>query len=76
VATRAGFVLSPVVENRQSFSALASTNWEHELADIEVASARIATDGGTAVTSRYQSPPVRVRFYRLDFQRQDLGQRR
>src|SRR5438034_3615644 len=73
---RAGFLLSPVVENRQSFFALASTNWQHELADLEVASARITTDGGTAVTSRYQSPPVRVRFYRLDFQRQDLGQRR
>jgi len=73
---RAGFLLSPVVENRQSFFALASTNWQHELADLEVASARITTDGGTAVTSRYQSPPVRVRFYRLDFQRQDLSQRR
>jgi hypothetical protein len=73
---RAGFLLSPVVENRQSFFALASTNWQHELADLEVASARITTDGGTAVTSRYQSPPVRVRFYRLDFQRQDLDQRR
>jgi hypothetical protein len=73
---RAGFLLSPVVENRQSFFALASTNWQHELADLEVASARITTDGGTGVASRYQSPPVRVRFYRLDFQRQDLGQRR
>jgi hypothetical protein len=28
------------------------------------------------VASRYQSPPVRVRFYRLDFQRQDLRQTR
>jgi len=73
---RAGFLLSPVVENRQSFFALASTNWQHELADLEVASARITTDGGREVASRYQSPPVRVRFYRLDFQRQDLGQRR
>jgi len=73
---RAGFLLSPVVENRQSFFALASTNWQHELADLEVASARITTDGGKAVASRYQSPPVRVRFYRLDFQRQDLSQTR
>jgi len=38
VATaRAGFLLSPLVENRQSFFALASTNWQHELADLEVA---------------------------------------
>src|SRR5882757_9795990 len=30
------FFLSPVVENRQSFFALASTNWQHELAGLEV----------------------------------------
>jgi hypothetical protein len=67
---RAGFLLSPVVENRVSFFALASTNWQHELADLEVASARITADGGPGVVaSRYQSPPVRVHFYRLDFER-------
>jgi hypothetical protein len=69
-------LLSPVVENRQSFFALASTNWQHELAGLEVASVRITTDGGKAAASCYQSPPVRLRFYRLDFQRQDLGQGR
>jgi hypothetical protein len=73
---RAGFLLSPVVENRQSFFALASTNWQHELADLEVASAWISVDGGPTVASRYELPPVRVRFYRLDFQRQDLNERR
>jgi len=72
---RAGFLLSPVVENRQSFFALASTNWQHELANLEVASARISVVGGAEVANRYQSPPVRVRFYRLDFQRQDMSQR-
>ncbi len=72
---RAGFLLSPVVENRQSFFALASTNWQHELADLEVTSARITTDGGRGMASQYKSP-VRVRFYRLDFQRHDLDQRR
>src|SRR5207245_2219109 len=61
---RAGFLLSPVVENRQSFFSLASTNWQHELADLEVASARITVAGGKDVASEYQSPPVRVRFYR------------
>lgn len=71
---RAGFLLSPVVENRQSFSGLASTNWQHELADLEGASARITADSGTGVASYYQSP-IRLRFYRLDFQHQDLGQR-
>jgi hypothetical protein len=68
---RAGFLLSPVVENRQSFFALASTNWQHELADREVASARITADDGKEIASHYQSPPVRVRFYRLDFPRQE-----
>jgi hypothetical protein len=72
---RAGFLLSPFIENRQSFFALASTNWQHELADLEVTSARVTTDGGSGVASQYTSP-VRVRFYRLDFQRQDLGQTR
>jgi hypothetical protein len=69
---RSGFLLSPVVENRRSFFALASTNWQHELADLEVASALITADGGRGVASGYQSP-VRLRFYRLDFQHQDLG---
>jgi hypothetical protein len=67
---RAGFLLSPVVENRQSFFALASTNWQQELAGLEVASVRITADGGKEAASCYQSP-VRLRFYRLDFQRQD-----
>jgi hypothetical protein len=73
--TRAGFLLSPVVENRQSFFALASTNWQHELADLEVTSARITTDVGKGEASQYKSP-LRVRFYLLDFQRQDLSQTR
>jgi hypothetical protein len=72
---RAGFLLSPVVENRQSFFALASTNWQHELADREVASARITAESGREIATHYQLPPVRVRFYRLDFQRQALAQR-
>jgi hypothetical protein len=68
---RAGFLLLPLVENRQSLFVLASTNWQHELANLEVASAVISTDRGW-VTKCYQSP-VGLRFHRLDFQRQDLG---
>jgi len=63
---RAGFLLSPLIENRQSFFSLASTNWQHELADLEVASVRITADGRKGGASCYQSP-VRLRFYRLDF---------
>ena len=73
---RAGFLLSPVVENRQSFVALASANWQDELADLEVASLRLSADGGKESASRYQNSPVRVRFYRLDFPRHDLIQGR
>ena len=72
---RAGFLLSPLVDNGQSFFALASTNWQPELADREVASARVTADGGKEIPSHYQSPPVRVRFYRLDFERQTLDQK-
>jgi DNA-binding beta-propeller fold protein YncE len=69
---RAGFLLSPVIENGQSFLALASTNWQQELAGLEVTSARVSSGDQRKVVNRYQSPPVRVRFYRLDFQRQEL----
>jgi len=72
---RAGFLLSPLVDNGQSFFALASTNWQPELADREVASARVTADGGKEIPSHYQSPPVRMRFYRLDFERQTLDQK-
>ena len=70
---RAGFLLSPLVDNGQSFFALASTNWQPELADREVASARVTADDGKP--SHYQSPPVRMHFYRLGFERQTLDQR-
>jgi hypothetical protein len=60
------------VVNRHSFFSLASTNWQRDLADLEVASALISADGGGGVASGYQSP-MRLRFYRLNFQRQDLS---
>jgi hypothetical protein len=59
------------IENRQSFAALASARWQSELAELEIASARITTDGGAGLTRCYQSP-VKIRFYRLEFPRQDL----
>ena len=71
---RAGFLLSPVIDNRQSFVALASTDWQRKLADLEVTSVRLGADGGKESASRYQTSPVRVRFYRLDFPRHDLIQ--
>jgi hypothetical protein len=72
---RAGFLLSPLVDNGQSFFTLASTNWQPELADREVASARVTADDGKKIPSHYQSPPVRMRFYHLGFERQTLDQK-
>jgi hypothetical protein len=69
----AGFLLSPVIQNRHSLFALGSTNWQDELADLEVTSARIS-DGAGGVASQYKLLPVRVRLYRLDFERQNLDQ--
>jgi len=57
-----------------SLFSLASTNWQHELADLQVVSASITAEESPGVTTCYQSP-VRLRFYRLSFQRQDFGQR-
>jgi hypothetical protein len=67
---RTGFVLSPFIENCQSFAALASSTWQNELAQFEVATVRIIPDEKPGVRSCYQ-PVVRVRFYRLDFPRHD-----
>jgi len=72
---RGGFLLSPVVENRPSFFSLASINWQRDLAGLEVISARITTDPRNETASQYASP-LRLHFYRLNFQRQDLSQKR
>jgi hypothetical protein len=66
---RAGFLLSPLVDNGQSFFQLASTNWQQELGDREVTSAHVTADDATEISSHYQSPPVRIHFYRLGFER-------
>jgi hypothetical protein len=71
---RAGFLLSPFVDNRQSFFALASTNWQRELADLEVASVRITANDGKEIASHYQSA-VHLHFYRLDFQRPESAEK-
>jgi hypothetical protein len=72
---RGGFLLSPVVENRVSFFSLASINWQRDLAGLEVISVRITIDPRNETASQYASP-LRLHFYRLNFQRQDLSQKR
>jgi len=64
-----GFLLSPLIADNRSFAALASTGWQ-DLAGLEVVSMTISADTGSGSTPCYQSP-MSVRFYHLDFPRQD-----
>jgi hypothetical protein len=65
-----GFLLSPLIADTRSFAALASTG-RKDLAGLEVVSITITADTGSGSTRCYQSP-MPVRFYRLDFPRQDF----
>jgi len=69
---RSGFLLSPVVGNALAFASLASTNGLARLADSEVMSMTISADTQSGSTACYRSP-MQVRFYRLDFPRQDFN---
>jgi hypothetical protein len=73
-----GLAIAPVTFFADAFTGpylLLTLGSSHTGWHLEVASPLITADGGRGVASCYQSP-VRLRFYRLDFQRQDLGQRR
>jgi hypothetical protein len=65
-----GFLLSPLIADTRSFAALAATG-RHDLAGLEVVSMVISARTGSGSTRCYQSP-MAVRFYRLDFPRQDF----
>jgi hypothetical protein len=65
-----GFLLSPLIADNRSFAALACTG-RQELAGLEVVSMTISAGAGSEPTRCYQSP-MAVRFYRLDFPRQDF----
>jgi hypothetical protein len=65
-----GFLLSPLIADTRSFAALASTG-RQDLAGLEVVSMTISAGTGSGSTRCYQSP-MAVRFYRLDFPRQDF----
>jgi hypothetical protein len=68
---RGGFLLSPVIGNTRAFSELAGTNGPCDLAGREVMSMTLSADTRSRSTVCYQSP-MRIRFYRLDFPRQDF----
>ena len=68
---RGGFLLSPVIGDNQAFAALASADGQRDLAGQEVMSMTVLADTRSYSTICYQSP-MAVRFYRLDFPRQDF----
>ena len=68
---RGGFLLSPLVEGCLGFALLASTGASSNLTDNEITSLRIVTADGSSAAAYYHDP-VRVRFYRLEFPRQNL----
>jgi hypothetical protein len=65
-----GFLLSPLIADTRSFAALASTG-RQDLAGLEVVSMTISAGTESGSTRCYQSP-MAVRFYRLDFPRQNF----
>lgn len=65
-----GFLLSPLIADTRSFAALASTG-RQDLTGLEVVSMTISASTESGSTRCYQSP-MAVRFYRLDFPRQDF----
>lgn len=65
-----GFLLSPLIADNRSFAALASSD-RQDLAGLEVVSMTISASTGSGSTRCYRSP-MPVRFYRLDYPRQDF----
>jgi len=69
---RSGFLLSPVIGDATSFAWLASTDGQARLAGQEVMSMTISARTQSGSTICYQSP-IQLRFYRLDYPRQDFN---
>ncbi len=69
---RAGFLLSPLISQTDSFASLASDGGGHELAGLQVTSATILPATQTGSLPDYQSP-VRWRLYHLDFPLQKIA---
>jgi hypothetical protein len=68
---RSGFLLSPLIEDCAGFALLTSVDGTQELAGSKVTSLSIAGAGESSPTAGYRDA-VRIRFYRLEFPRQDL----
>ncbi len=70
---RAGFLLSPVVDNIHAFGLLASHDTQRQLAGQDVIALAITAETPTGTTTLYQSP-MHLQFFRLNFPRQDLDE--
>jgi hypothetical protein len=68
---QSGFLLSPLIKDKKSFVALASSHGGRSLSDLEVVSVLISAATKSRSTVCYQSP-MRLRCFRLDFPRQNL----
>jgi hypothetical protein len=67
---RGGFLLSPLINDKKSFVALATNYW-HGLAGLDVTAINISVATKSGSTFCYQ-PTIKLRLYRLDFPPQDL----
>ena len=63
----AGFLLSPLVDNRQAFAALASSQWRQRLRDKQLTTIRLSNRGWIGTRWAYR-PDVLIKFYRLHFE--------
>jgi hypothetical protein len=69
---RSGFLLSPLIDDKESFVSLAGTDGWNNLSGLEVTAITISAATKSGSTLCYQSP-VKLRLYRLDYPRQDLN---
>jgi hypothetical protein len=67
-----GFLLSPVVQNPMAFAELARAGGLPDLADKQADAISLTAETGSGSTACYRSP-MRLRLFRLDYPRQDLG---
>jgi hypothetical protein len=69
---RSGFILSPLIDKKESFVSLASTDGLSNLSGLQVVAITIFAATKSGSTFCYESP-VKLRLYRLDYPRQDLS---
>jgi hypothetical protein len=69
---RGGFILSPLIADKESFLSLASADGWRELSGSEVAAITISAATKSGSTICYQSA-IKLRLYQLDYPRQDLS---